>query len=175
MTSLKSPDLDLESEPLPQGLRPLIAVGQRAPEFETVLTTGQTLKLTELAARGPVLLNFIKGTWCPFCQKHMLTLRDWQKSLARSDSTILVLSNEPVQTLRDWLAHHPLPYLFGSLANSRTVFESYGVDVQGEAFARPATFLVDKDLGVRMAFDGTRGRKLVESCIECGFKIGSTG
>jgi hypothetical protein len=38
-------------------------VGQPAPEFALPDTTGATVRLAELRARGPVVLSFYRGRW----------------------------------------------------------------------------------------------------------------
>lgn len=165
-------EIDLNHEPLPPGKGALLGVGADAPDFQVTLTSGQRIQLRELVGRGPVLLNFIKGTWCPFCQKHLSTLRDWQKAMTKTNSTILVLSNEAVEVLREWLLEHPQPFLFGSVTPAMPVFKSYGVEVVGDPFARPATFLIDRNptgqAVIRMAYDGTRGDQLRQQCESCG-------
>jgi peroxiredoxin len=161
-------ELDLEQEPLLQGKRELLPIGSVAPDFKATLMSSQEISLEELLRRGPVVLNFIKGTWCPFCQKHLYQLRSWQQSITLKSSTILVLSSEGVGSLRAWLTENPMPYLFAAPKDSRSVFQSYGVDVERETFARPATFLIDAHKKVLMSYGGARGSALAESCENCG-------
>lgn len=162
-------ELDLDHEPLPEQDTPLLPVDQIAPSFECILTSGQKISLAQLLDRSHLLLNFIKGTWCPFCQQHLQNLRAWQKRFdAEKRTMILVLSNESVDVLRQWTQENPLPYLIGSVLSPLTVFRSYGVNTPGESFARPASFLIEKSGKVRMAYDGTRGNPLKKTCEQCG-------
>ena len=164
-----SMDLDLDHEPLPEGVTRILEAGSKAPDFEFILTSEQRLSLLSLLKRTHVLLNFIKGTWCPFCQQHMSQLRNWQKKLEGSyNTTILVLSNEPSEILRAWAKDNKVIYLLGSVQNSAEVFKKYGVSVGAEPFARPAVFLIDPLSNIRMAFDGTRGKELQAQCLKCG-------
>jgi peroxiredoxin len=55
-----------------------VAVGQRLEDFTLPDATGKDVSLTELAARGPVVLVFYRGGWCPFCN---LALRQYQSEL----------------------------------------------------------------------------------------------
>jgi peroxiredoxin len=152
--------MDLENEPLPEGSRPILSPGASAPEIQIQLSNGFQTKLSDLTKKGTVLVNFIKGTWCPFCQAHMSTLRKWQRDLfATKKVTLLVVSNEPVQVIRDWIKQNPVDFLFGSVQDPK-VFEGYGVDVAKLEFPRPAVFLVENGMRIRMSYDGTRGGKL---------------
>ena len=160
--------MNLNEEPLPPTADALIQVGQTAPDFSFQTTSGQKLKISELASRGIVLLNFIKGTWCPFCQQHLENLRGWQKRVVDSNSTILVVSNDSIEAIRQWVRTHPVQYLFGSVDDPAKVFKDYGVRIQNEKFARPATYLLEKGGRIRMAYDGVRGSALVQKCEDCG-------
>ena len=40
-------------------------VGQKAPDFEAVNSAGQTLKLSELAKKGPVIVAFFPKAFTP--------------------------------------------------------------------------------------------------------------
>ncbi len=55
-----------------------LKVGDRAPEFALPDATGKTVKLSELLARGPVVVTWYRGGWCPYCN---IALRGFHKSL----------------------------------------------------------------------------------------------
>lgn len=56
--------------------------GQAAPRFELPDSNGQLLRLDDALARGPVVLLFFRGVWCPFCN---LTLRAYQERYPEID------------------------------------------------------------------------------------------
>jgi peroxiredoxin len=71
-----------------------LKVGDRAPDFELANATGKTVKLSELTARGPVVLTWYRGGWCPYCN---VALRGFQKTLAEfraAGATLVALSPE---------------------------------------------------------------------------------
>ena len=41
----------------------VVKIGQRAPDFTLPNTSGQSVSLAELLARGPVVLSFFRGRW----------------------------------------------------------------------------------------------------------------
>lgn len=44
-----------------------LGVGEKAPAFELPGADGDTVRLDELLRRGPVVLSFYRGGWCPYC------------------------------------------------------------------------------------------------------------
>ncbi len=50
--------------------------GDRAPNFSLLTAQGTTINLAEKLKKGPVVLSFYRGGWCPFCD---LSLRALQK------------------------------------------------------------------------------------------------
>lgn len=47
-----------------------LTVGDKAPLFALPdVTTGATVRLADLLERGPVVVFFYRGHWCPFCNK----------------------------------------------------------------------------------------------------------
>lgn len=57
---------------------PGLKVGDRAPDFALPNARGETIKLSNLLKRGPVILVFYRGAWCPYCN---LQLRQLKASL----------------------------------------------------------------------------------------------
>jgi len=54
----------------------VIPVGARAPEFSLPdALTGKVVRSTDLLALGPVIVNFFRGRWCPYC---VTELEAWQ-------------------------------------------------------------------------------------------------
>jgi peroxiredoxin len=53
-------------------------VGSKAPEFSLPDARGGEARLADLLARGPVVVTFYRGGWCPFCN---LQLRAYQAAL----------------------------------------------------------------------------------------------
>lgn len=54
--------------------------GDKAPAFTLPDHMGNTVALSDLLAAGPLVINFYRGEWCPYCN---LELRAYQKYLDR--------------------------------------------------------------------------------------------
>jgi len=56
-----------------------IVVGQPAPPFTLPNAQGEQRDLAAMLAKGPVVLSFYRGSWCPYCN---LQIRAMQERLA---------------------------------------------------------------------------------------------
>ncbi|MBH0080390.1 peroxiredoxin-like family protein [Pseudoalteromonas sp. NZS11] len=50
-------------------------LNQSAPSFELPNQHGQSVQLTELLAKGPVVVTFYRGSWCPYCNLQLKALQ----------------------------------------------------------------------------------------------------
>jgi peroxiredoxin/YHS domain-containing protein len=55
-----------------------LKVGAIAPDFSLPDATGKTVALNDMLAKGPVVITWYRGGWCPYCN---LQLREYQKML----------------------------------------------------------------------------------------------
>ncbi|MCK4950596.1 MAG: AhpC/TSA family protein [Gammaproteobacteria bacterium] len=58
---------------------PGIKAGEKAPDFSLKNAFGNTVNFKDELKKGPVVLVFYRGAWCPFCNMHLHAL---QKSLS---------------------------------------------------------------------------------------------
>jgi peroxiredoxin len=58
--------------------RQALQVGAKAPDFTLPDAHGKPVSLSSLLARGPAVVTFYRGGWCPFCD---LQLRAYQGAL----------------------------------------------------------------------------------------------
>jgi peroxiredoxin len=56
-----------------------LAAGDAAPEFTLPNAAGRPVVLADLLRRGPLIVSFYRGVWCPYCN---LELRAYQAILA---------------------------------------------------------------------------------------------
>ena len=66
--------------------------GARAPDFTLPDARGTAVKLSHLLERGPVVMTFYRGAWCPYCH---LTLRAYQQALPQlqgGGATLIAIS-----------------------------------------------------------------------------------
>ena len=127
-------------------------------DFKLVLSGNREISFTETLKNGPLLLVFIKGTWCPFCQIHLQKLRAWTESI-KSIVTTIVVSSESVDDITKWLRENPSTYLFASDKNGDAA-RKFRVWLEDKNYAQAATFLVEVDKTIRFSYAGKRDKSI---------------
>ena len=64
---------DKLSRALPE---PGLRVGTKAPDFTLTNAFGKAITLSNELNKGPVILVFYRGAWCPFCNMHLHVLHN---------------------------------------------------------------------------------------------------
>lgn len=77
-----------------------VQAGEAAPDFTLANARGEAVTLSGLLARGPVVLTFYRGGWCPYCN---LQLRAYQRALpeirAAGGTLVAIAPEKPDDTL----------------------------------------------------------------------------
>ena len=55
---------------------PGLKIGDKAPDFSLKDAQGNAVKLSEQVKKGPVVLVFYRGAWCPYCNLHLKVLNE---------------------------------------------------------------------------------------------------
>lgn len=66
-------DVIAQAKAFQQG-RDAIELGAQAPRFELPNQQGKSVSLTDLLAKGPVVVTFYRGSWCPYCNLQLRAL-----------------------------------------------------------------------------------------------------
>jgi peroxiredoxin len=69
--------------------------GERAPLFRLRSNTGDFVSLSEALDRGPVVVSFFRGGWCPFCRLELQALAEAHWEIERVGATLIGLSPLP--------------------------------------------------------------------------------
>lgn len=161
-----------------------LRAGGRAPDFVLADATGRMVDSKHLRSRGPLILSFYRGAWCPYCN---LELQAWQRhlpELERLGATLVAISPQTPDASLTLAQKHALAYpvlsdpghrvarQFGivfTLDDSlRPVYEAFGVDLlahNGDSSFElpvPATYLIDRDATVIDAWVDVDYRKRAE-------------
>ncbi|MEO0513320.1 MAG: peroxiredoxin-like family protein [Planctomycetota bacterium] len=104
-------------------------VGDTAPDFELPNAAGELVRLSDLLKDGPVILNWYRGGWCPYCN---LTLRAYQSRLddiAAAGGTFVAVSPELPDNSLSTKQKNELAYPVLTDAGNHTA-RSYGLVFQ---------------------------------------------
>ena len=101
---------------LVQGLRDAgvgegaLKAGDAAPDFALASAEGQIVPMAALLAKGPVVLSFYRGKWCPYCVTELEIWRDLHTEL-RSMGALLVAISPQTRRQNDFaVQQHELPF-----------------------------------------------------------------
>lgn len=86
------------------------STGDKAPAFTLPDHLGNSVSLDDLIANGPVIINFYRGEWCPYCN---LELRAWQQHLDRiktSGASLVAISPMLPDSSLDLAEKHALAF-----------------------------------------------------------------
>jgi peroxiredoxin len=72
----------------------VIAPGAAFPDFMLPTAEGRLVSLGEFLARGPVVLSFFRGHWCPFCRLLLQALAAALPEIEAAGATLLALTPE---------------------------------------------------------------------------------
>jgi peroxiredoxin len=64
--------LFVQAQEKPEGL----FINSKAPDFKAKDQSGLEVNLKDLRKKGPVVIIFYRGNWCPYCTKELTKLQD---------------------------------------------------------------------------------------------------
>ena len=108
---------------------------------------GEALELRELVSKGPVVFNFVVGTWSPLCLNHIKGLTEAMKS---RNHTMVLVSSETTSKVDsefgksiNWLSMNNLDLKYLS-DSSRKMTSLFKLKIPAFGYSKPATFLINK-------------------------------
>lgn len=100
--------------------------GALAPDFTLPDQHGLTLRLSDLLARGPVVVMFIRGGWCPLCTLTMRAYQEMLPALRRAGGEVVAVTPQPPPLCSDTAARDRIAFpLLSDQGNA--VGDRYGV------------------------------------------------
>ena len=84
--------------------------GDRVPDFRLSSAGGQTVHLADLLARGPVVLSFFRGGWCPFCSLELDCLQRALPAINDLGATLVAVSPETGESTSNTVEQHSLTF-----------------------------------------------------------------
>ena len=151
-----------------------LKVGDKVPDFNLPNAVGEEVRLKELLDKGPVILNFYRGGWCPYCnlelnayQKHIPDINELGASLVAispqtpDNSLSTAEKNElKFQVLSD--VGNKVANQFGLVfkvpSELQEIYNNFGITLpkfngdESWELPMPGTYVIDKDGTVSYAF-----------------------
>ncbi|GAB5527653.1 MAG: hypothetical protein Roseis2KO_55250 [Roseivirga sp.] len=163
------------SEAYPQ----ILTQGGMAPDFSGTDQHGQTLQLSELTRKGPVVLIFYRGLWCPACQKHLGELQASLDQFMARGANVIAITPEmteqtnqsvPVKSTSISIVHdqgnqimedYQVGYRLGT--GSLRLFDVMGIDLEQangndqNILPIPALYVIDKHGNITYSYEKAGG------------------
>jgi peroxiredoxin len=69
-----------------------IKIGQKAPDFELPNPQGKSIALESVLDKGPVIVTFYRGDWCPYCNLQLRALQLRLDDIHALGATLIAVS-----------------------------------------------------------------------------------
>jgi len=150
-----------------------INTGDSVPDFELPNARGGTVRLYQALGKGPVVLSFYRGGWCPFCNLELQALQARLPEIQALGASLIAISPETPDHSLSTAEKHGLGFeVLSDVGNStartfglvftmyeemRPLYLKWGLDVpacNGDdswELPVPATYVIDTGGTVRAA------------------------
>lgn len=148
----------------PEGL----FINSKAPDFKAKDQNGADINLKDIRKKGPVVLIFYRGNWCPYCNKELTRLQDSLYLITEKGAQVIAITPEATEginkTIEKTKAAFPIVhdeemkiakgYKVGYEVDERTAgrYKSFGTDLLSINQQRknawlpvPAVYIINKE------------------------------
>lgn len=144
-----------------------VLTGTTIPDATIKTVDGENVQLKNLVSQQPTVLIFYRGSWCPYCNKHLAELQQAEQKLVDIGYQILAVSPDRPEKLKGSIQKHDLEYTllsdspmelskaFGLAykVDERTVkrYKKNGIDLEEDSgydhhlLPVPAVYLINTD------------------------------
>jgi peroxiredoxin len=151
-----------------------LKAGDTVPDFHLPESRGGFVRLNDLLAKGPIVLSFYRGGWCPYCNLELRALQKMLPEITEFGAELVAISPQtPDQSLstaeKNRLAFPVLSDIGSATAKAFRIAFDLAEDVRpiytrsGHALPDkngdeswtlpiPATYVIDPDRTVALAF-----------------------
>ncbi|WP_248927921.1 peroxiredoxin-like family protein [Paenibacillus hamazuiensis] len=151
-----------------------LKTGDPAPAFTLTDALGRTVRLTEETAKGPVVLTFYRGGWCPFCNLQLRAYQEYLPQFGEHGASVIAVSPQSPDNSVSQQEKERLPFIVASdmegrvaeryhvlyevEGSLRSLYEKFQIDLAkynaSERWFLPvsATFVIDRGAVIRYAY-----------------------
>ena len=104
----------------------ILPIGATAPAFALPDFSGRIVRSTDLLALGPLIVNFFRGRWCPYCVTELEAWRDLYPALRERGALVVGISPQTQRQSDFTASQHAIPFPLLTDAGC-AVAERYGL------------------------------------------------
>lgn len=156
------------------GIAKGLAAGTVAPDFTLPDSTGEESTLYEELKKGPVVITFYRGAWCPYCNMELRAYQRILDDIQAAGAELIAISPQTADNSlsmqeKDELQFHVLSDVGNKTANDYDLvytmpdflvneYKQMNLNIathNGDETWRlpvPATFVIDQDKTIRFAY-----------------------
>ena len=146
---------------------PGLKAGNKAPNFSLKNAFGESIELNQELAKGPIVLIFYRGAWCPYCNLHLYALKNNLAEFEKYGAQVIAITPQspdksaeqvkkdgfPFQVLSDTTSSVMKAYklYFELPSDLMRIYKEHGLDIEefnGEGrngLPTPGAFIIDKN------------------------------
>ena len=91
---------------VPVGLK----VGDKAPEFTGYDQTGKMVESKKLLEKGPLVLFFYRGKWCPVCSKYLKNYQDSLNLITDQGVNFVAITHESIENVEQTVKFNSISF-----------------------------------------------------------------
>ncbi len=151
-----------------------LKVGEKAPDFELPNVKGESVNLHSLLEQGPVVLNFYRGGWCPYCSLELNAYNKHLGDIENLGASLVAISPQTPDNSLSTAEKNDLKFEVLSDVGNKTanqfglvfkldsslheIYTKFGLELpkyNGDdswEIPLPGTYVIDKDGTVQYAF-----------------------
>ncbi len=92
------------------GVAPGLSVGDQAPNFTLPDALGKPVALSDLLVKGPVIVTFYRGEWCPYCNIQLRALQAALPRFAELGASLVAISPQAADHSLSLVEKHELAF-----------------------------------------------------------------
>jgi peroxiredoxin len=98
--------IETKDSHIPQGLK----VGDKAPDFTGYDQKGKQVESKKLLEKGPLILFFYRGKWCPVCSRYLNYYQDSLKVLTDQGFNVVAITPESIENVEQTVKIHNISF-----------------------------------------------------------------
>jgi peroxiredoxin Q/BCP len=150
-----------------------VEVGDPAPDFTLPSQSGEQVRLSDVWARGPVVVYFYPKDETPGCTTEACTFRDSYEAFKDAGAEVVGVSSDSVTSHESFASKHRLPFILLADEGGR-VRKQYGVKPTLAILPGRVTYVIDGQGVVRHVFSSQTGvQRHVHEALDALNEIGA--